>query len=355
MRRRSLVLGAAGAVAAAAAGVLVKRQVDRRRLAALPGAGTPSTPTDVRRAAAERQGAALAAALLGDLALPEDVRHLEVTARDGGVIHLVETGAPDAPPIVLLHGVTLQAAVWAYQLRDLSAGHRVIALDLRGHGTSEPGEAGCSIAAIADDLADVLTALDLKQATVAGHSMGGMATLRFLRRSPEVAAERVGAIGIVASAGGVAPEIEGLRRLTATVTAVAAAGQRRLGSGRPIMPGRAVGEWAAALGFGANPDPTEVRAAMELTRSMSAEHFIAYLPELAGFNERAVFDDPGVPVSVTVGDRDRLTPPRLAKAVAASLPGSRLYVWPGAGHMLMYERRGALCAVLDRLSAEATR
>jgi pimeloyl-ACP methyl ester carboxylesterase len=72
-----------------------------------------------------------------ELAVPEDVCHRVVPMRDGGESHLIERG--DGPPLVLLHGANLSAEVWSYQLRDLAESHRVIALDLRGHGRSSAG------------------------------------------------------------------------------------------------------------------------------------------------------------------------------------------------------------------------
>ena len=60
------------------------------------------------------------------------LRHHDVDVDDGGRIHVVERG--QGPPVVLLHGFMLSSALWAHQLRDLADHHRVIALDLRGHG-----------------------------------------------------------------------------------------------------------------------------------------------------------------------------------------------------------------------------
>lgn len=321
-RRRTLALAAAGATAAAGLGYAAVRAARNRRPA-------PVLP--------------------GELELPGDVRRLDVPVRDGGSIHIVDYG--EGPPIVLLHGVTLQAAVWAYQVRDLAPRHRMIAVDLRGHGQSEPGEAGMTIAAMADDLADVLEALDLRQVTLVGHSMGGMAVLRACRRHPNLLADRVGAIALVASAGGIAPPLSGWHRFAPKAAALVVAGHRALGGNGPVLPSSTAGERATRVVFGLRPDPAAVRATFDLARAMAPDRFVALIPELVGFDERAVFEAFPMPCTVVVGDRDRLTPPRYAEALTATLPGSRLVVWPGAGHMLMYERRESLDNLLDELSA----
>lgn len=324
------------------------------RRAALPvgltlaaaGAGYAALRAARRRAGGER------VELSSELALPPETRHLDVPVRDGGSVHLADLG--EGPPIVFLHGVTLAAEVWAYQFHDLAARHRLIALDLRGHGDSVPGEAGMTIAAMADDVADVLEALDLRQVTLVGHSMGGMTLLRFARRHPDVLARRVGAVAIVASSGGIAAALAGWDRLAPRVASLVVAGHAALGrSGREVVAPAGLAARGARLAFGRDPDPAAVAKTAQLGGSLRSEHFVACLPELLSFDERAVFEDLAVPCVVVVGEQDRLTPPRYAKALAATLPGARLVVWPGAGHMLMYERREALDDLLDSLSAAA--
>ncbi|HET9091137.1 MAG TPA: alpha/beta hydrolase [Acidimicrobiales bacterium] len=328
-RRREIGLALAGA-AAAAAGVGLALTRARRRHLRPPEDGSARS----------------------ELELPPGTRHLDIPVRDGGSVHVAEWGS--GPPIVLLHGATLSSEVWAYQFRDLGAGRRLIALDLRGHGQSEPGEEGVTIGAMADDLADVLEALDLRRATVVGHSMGGMTALRFCRRHPEVLSARVGAIAIVASAGGIQPPLAGWERLAPRVAGLIVAGHGAVNqAGWPIMPGNGAAARGARLVFGLAPDPLALRKTVQLSRAMRPDRFVSLLPELVSFDERAAFESLPVPTVVVVGDRDRLTPPRYARALVSTLPGAELVIWPGAGHMLMYERREALDWLLERLSQEA--
>ena len=136
-----------------------------------------------------------------DRMLPADVVDHVVTVGDGGKIHVVERG--QGPPVVLVHGVTLGVAVWAPQLRRLAdQGHRVIAVGQRGHGRSSAGEGGYSLERLADDLHEVLEALDVTGAVLVGHSMGGMvAQLAALRKPDEFGRHVAGLVLLATSAG----------------------------------------------------------------------------------------------------------------------------------------------------------
>lgn len=122
---------------------------------------------------------------------PVPARVLTARSADGTELHVEVYGpdsapgnAPDnasdsapgaAPAVVLAHGWTCSTAFWAAQIRALSADHRVIAYDQRGHGRT-PASAACSADLLADDLEAVLTATLApgEKAVIAGHSMGGM-------------------------------------------------------------------------------------------------------------------------------------------------------------------------------------
>ena len=97
-------------------------------------------------------------------------------ATDGARVRLLSHGS--GPPLVLLHGVSLSAAAWAPLFTALS-GWRVLAVDLPGHGLSDPesyrtGHVRQRARELIDDLFD---ALGLDQAPVVGHSLGGMLAL----------------------------------------------------------------------------------------------------------------------------------------------------------------------------------
>ena len=97
-------------------------------------------------------------------------------------------------PVVLLHGFPLDRGVWDEQLAALAAA-RVIRVDLRGSGASEPSDGPALMEALAADVAGVLDALHVERAALAGHSIGGYVALAFFR----MFAERVSGLALVAS------------------------------------------------------------------------------------------------------------------------------------------------------------
>jgi non-heme chloroperoxidase len=104
-----------------------------------------------------------------------------VTAKDGTRIYFKDWGS--GKPVVLSHGWPLDADAWDTQMLFLvKNGYRVIAHDRRGHGRSGQSSSGNDVDTYADDLATVINALDLKGATLVGHSMGGGEIARYVGR-----------------------------------------------------------------------------------------------------------------------------------------------------------------------------
>jgi pimeloyl-ACP methyl ester carboxylesterase len=269
---------------------------------------------------------------------------------DGGEIHVLERGA--GPPIVLVHGITLAARIWGYQLRDLSASHRVIAVDQRGHGRSRTGRDRADLTRLGTDLLTVLEALDIRGAIVVGHSMGGMVLLRLLADRPETLSERVAGVGLVATSGGPLGRLPYWELLARTLARLASLRLRRLdGVGRGLLPPGDLAYLIARASFGAAPQPAHV----ELTRTIIDDTSAAVVGELLGdvmtvdLSSRLGAVD--LPALVLVGTRDNLTPPWHARGLVAALPRAELLTLPGCGHMVMLERREELAAALERFAS----
>ncbi|MDR5758595.1 alpha/beta hydrolase [Caballeronia sp. LZ035] len=104
-----------------------------------------------------------------------------VTAKDGTRIFFKDWGT--GKPVVLSHGWPLDADAWDAQMLFLVRnGCRVIAHDRRGHGRSGQSSGGNDVDTYADDLAAVMNALDIKDAMLVGHSMGGGEVVRYIGR-----------------------------------------------------------------------------------------------------------------------------------------------------------------------------
>ncbi|MBV9952634.1 MAG: alpha/beta hydrolase [Acidimicrobiia bacterium] len=285
------------------------------------------------------------------LEVPGDVRHRGVATPDGGRLHVIERG--EGRPLVLLHGITLAASIWAPQLHQLAGsaaapGFRVIACDLRGHGGSTAGSAGYGLTVLGDDLATVLEELDLRDAIVVGHSMGGMTLMRFCADHTDVLDERVAGVAFLATAAS-AP-IHPL--LLSRATALGARLIDRLDRG-DRMPGRAgdndLSLMMCRLAFGKRPSAAAVEQVRACVEAMDDDALGRSGVGLLDHDVRETLGDLDKPALIMVGSRDVLTPVRSARAIAELLPEAELRVLPEAGHQLMQERPDEVAAELRAL------
>src|SRR5262249_26371377 len=148
-------------------------------------------------------------------------------------------------------------------LEDLPKhGFRAIAFDHRGHGQSALGDTGHSLENLALDVKSVVEQLDLHNAVLVGHSMGGVAVQEFVIRFPEIAAERVPGIVLLST---LAYTMLGSRS-TRTKDRL-----QRLTNRTPdtqwLWNRPNLGFLAARVGFGRDPKPSHV----ELPRRMLTE------------------------------------------------------------------------------------
>ncbi|CAB3857247.1 Non-heme chloroperoxidase [Achromobacter anxifer] len=103
------------------------------------------------------------------------------TTKDGTQIYFKDWG--EGPVVTFSHGWPLNADAWDGQMHNLARnGFRVIAHDRRGHGRSSQPSAGNDMNGYADDLAQLIEALDLKRITMVGHSTGGGEVARYIGR-----------------------------------------------------------------------------------------------------------------------------------------------------------------------------
>lgn len=106
--------------------------------------------------------------------------------RDGVSLFYEEDGRGD-PPVLLVHGWCCDHTYLAPQFERFRRGHRVVAVDLRGHGQSDKPEQGYTMAGFADDLAWLCRQLAIARPVVVGHSMGGVIAMELTARHPDLA------------------------------------------------------------------------------------------------------------------------------------------------------------------------
>ena len=118
-----------------------------------------------------------------------------ITSKDGTEIYYKEWG--EGPVVTFSHGWPLSSDAWDGQMHFLAQnGYRVVAHDRRGHGRSSQASSGNDMNGYADDLAAVIEALDLRNATLIGHSTGGGEVTRYIGRH---GSKRVAKVVLVAA------------------------------------------------------------------------------------------------------------------------------------------------------------
>jgi pimeloyl-ACP methyl ester carboxylesterase len=308
-------------VATAATGAAVAYGLARRRVA--------------RRVAADPEAAELRRRL--------PAKAVEVVSADGTRLHTeihgAHGGGDRATTVVLVHGWCCAVRFWHYQLRDLAAGFRVVAYDLRGHGrSSRPSNGDYSTDALAADLDAVLTACvpPGERPVLAGHSMGGMSVVAWAGAHADQVADRVAGVVLIdtgmrhlVAESGIGPKVTGLSRVRTAVGRVALA--------LPVPVGHAPEPLSYAairrITMSRHARPAHVAFSTDLVADCSARVRAAFGRTLAGLDLVDHLANLVVPAVVVVGGDDVLTPPGQARRIAARVPGARLFELAGHGHM----------------------
>jgi pimeloyl-ACP methyl ester carboxylesterase len=254
----------------------------------------------------------------------------------------------DGPPLLLVHGIGDSSATWSSVLPLLAERHTVIAPDLLGHGASAKPRADYAIGAFACGLRDLLTTLGVDRVSVVGHSLGGGVAMQFAYQFPE-RCERLALVGSAGLGREVHPAFRlvtgpgaglGLSLLTAPPVRLAVRavlpvlrtlGGAGLGGDLDYVHGRYLGfaDRSARLAF-----LRTIRAGVDLRGQAITMLDRSYLAR-------------GLPTLVIWGARDPIIPVRHAHVAHAALPGSRLEIFPDAGHFPHHddpERFAALVA-----------
>lgn len=268
-----------------------------------------------------------------------------VTSFDGTAIHAESLG--EGPVIVLGHGFCQDIAMWHYTMADLSKDHRVVAYSQRGHGLSgKAAEGDYTIESMARDLDAVLEHIG-EPAVVLGHSMAGMALIRYCGLFPAKLGTRVRALGLIDTCasnvvGGMVPEALAIAMpaLKLVEQAAVAAAARNPDAFDRIR--RARGDLVQILirlmGFGESAPRAKLEFVTAMMGEVAPDVLVWIVQEMRRMDLTDHLDEIDVPALIVVGTRDRLTPPRAAREMAMHIPNAELITIPGSGHMPMLEQ-----------------
>lgn len=244
------------------------------------------------------------------------------------------------PLLLFLHGVGGNRRNWRAQLPHFARRYRTVALDLRGYGDSEDYAGPLTFTDFADDVVHVIDHFGVHQAHIVGLSMGGRIALDLWRRYRD----RVASLTLADTSAG-SNETQDPAKVEAFLAA------RR----KPLLEGMTPAALAPTLVETLiGPNATDEQRA-ELIDSLSRLHADSYLKTLEAvtrFTDFPDFTDVDVPVQIITGSEDRIAPPHIARAMAEAVPGARLSVIDGAGHISNVEAPVAFNAALDAFLAE---
>jgi pimeloyl-ACP methyl ester carboxylesterase len=323
-----------------AAGTVAERRLMRRDQGALPAGEAP----------------------LGSLR----GRQQTVRTRDGLRLHVEidEARGSGAVTTIFVHGYALNLDSWHFQRLALRGQRRMVFYDQRSHGRSERStRSESTISQLGEDLRDVIeTVAPEGPIALVGHSMGGMTIMALADQAPELMAERVVAVGLVATSAGDMgdftlglPGLPGrvLRRLAPGVLAVAARAPGLAESGRRagsdlgyLMTGR--------FGFGGDVAPQIVDFADEMLASTPVTVVADFFPDFALHQRYAALTAlRDVHTLVACGSDDAITPLGHSRRIVDLLPSAELAELEGAGHLVLLERPGEVTRLLGRLLGRA--
>ena len=270
---------------------------------------------------------------------------------DGRRIGYDDSGGSGVP-LVLLHGFPLDRTVWDEQLPAL-AGTRVIRIDLRGCGESEPSEGPALMEVLAGDVAGVLDALHVERAALAGHSIGGYVALAFFR----MFAERVAGLALVAS-----HVAEDAGRNPSADPA-----QRELAAGRDALAERLESDgtmdaavesylprYFAPRVYRERPEIVERgRVVMQRQNPGGCAQLVRGMKQRLDSHD--LLADIVVPALVLAGGADSYLDARTLRETAAAITGAEFVALDDVGHLPMWEAAdatsGALAAFAQRTRA----
>jgi pimeloyl-ACP methyl ester carboxylesterase len=260
--------------------------------------------------------------------------------RDPSGTTFYEAGA--GSPVVLLHGVGLDGAMWSPVVEQMAQQYRVIVPDMLGHGGSPIPAASASLSDYATQIVGLLRHLRIERAGVAGFSMGAMVAQRMAIDHPS-SVSRVALVCAVHDRCVEAKLAVRTRALTTAIHGVA-----------PSVPA-ALARWFTPA-FAAN-HPEVVQA---VKATLLGNDPVGYLRSYALFaqGDEELARDVGrirAPALIVAAEDDPGSTPQMAEALHESIRGSQLVVVPGMRHMLPVEDPGLVARLLGEFFKESTR
>ena len=278
---------------------------------------------------------AVGAGLISTPAIAEDNMTFRMINGDGGVpLRVVETGNPEGPAILFIHGMAQSTLSFERQLTsDLTASYRLVAFDLRGHGGSakpwQPSDyAGSRVWAA--DVAAIIEALDLHDVTIVGWSFGGYVAVSYLRHYGD---DRVRGLNLVGTSAGLidfqAPKNSAVKKVTGNPDSVARRSSLDLAERIAAM-----NEFPDLLT--AEPMQPDDRDASFHSAIMLPAYALRLFDKLP-LDNKDLPERLTLPTLISMGTLDNGMDVPSARRLDLALPNSNLSLFDGIGHFPAYE------------------
>ncbi|MBG0827326.1 alpha/beta hydrolase [Planomonospora sp. ID67723] len=282
---------------------------------------------------------------------------------DDGVqlaVDVEEAGSPEFA-VVFAHGWVMNRHCWHFQREAFKGEATLVFYDQRGHGASSAGAFdACTVDRLGDDLAAVIEQAvpEGLPVVLVGHSMGGMTIMAFAGRHPEVLAARVAGVALLSTSSGQLREstfgLPGpIGRLAPVVTPVVfdrMLARAALIDRRTAIKTRTNLPVTRYVAFGPGARREHVRFVNAMAAATPTEVMVGFFNDFLVHDKlKALAALGSVETLVMVGSRDRMTPRVHSDRIAEAVPGARLQVIPGAGHMIGLEHPEAVNRALSGL------
>lgn len=256
--------------------------------------------------------------------------------------------AGSGPAIMLVHGIAGTGATWTDVMERLADTYTLIAPDLPGHGVSDKPVGDYSLGSLASMLRDLMVTIGHENATMVGHSLGGGVVMQFVYQFPQ-RCDRL----VLVSSGGLGRDVNRLLRAAclpgADLFLAATAG--------PIATiGNVVSSVLGRLGWRPGADLEEVaRGFASLADNETRTAFLHTLKSVVGVEGQRVnasdrlYLASEIPSLLISGGRDPIIPASHAVEAHKIMPGSRLVIFPEAGHMPHVDEPSAFANALREL------
>jgi 3-oxoadipate enol-lactonase len=231
--------------------------------------------------------------------------------------------AGDGPWVVLSHSLASDLALWEPQMAALTARHKVLRFDTRGHGGSSAPEGPYDFNMLTGDVLGLMDALGVDKAHFVGISLGGMIGQHLALDAPE----RVEKLVLVSTSSGYGPEAQEL--WAARVEAV------RLGGMGPLV-ASTLERWFTRPYRAAHPELMALIGGQ--IRLTPATGYVGCGMAILTMHTTQRLEEIRCPTLVIAGAEDAGTPPAMGRKIADNIPGARLELIESAAHLCNVER-----------------